>query len=64
MNEIPKNPMPPTPPPSATAPERKPYEKPVIKTEGLTAVAAVCNGTTSGGRKAATPLCNASRLKS
>ena len=40
------------------------YEKPSIKTENLTAVAAVCNGTTTGGRKATTPTCIAGKLKS
>jgi hypothetical protein len=40
------------------------YERPSIRTESLTAVAAVCNGTTTGGRKATAPTCNASRLKS
>ncbi|MCM2323267.1 MAG: hypothetical protein NDJ90_08385 [Oligoflexia bacterium] len=43
---------------------KKPYEKPAIASEALTAVAALCNGTTGGGRKATTPACTASRLKS
>ena len=37
------------------------YAKPVIKTENLTAVATLCNGTTTGGRKASGPC---TRLKS
>jgi hypothetical protein len=40
------------------------YEKPALRSEKLTAVAALCNGTTTGSRKATTPACNASRLKS
>jgi len=44
--------------------KRREYKKPQIKTESLTAVAAVCNGTVTGGRKATTPTCNAARLKS
>jgi geranylgeranyl pyrophosphate synthase len=43
---------------------KKIYEKPAVKTESLTAVAAVCNGTLSGGRKAAQPACNATKIKS
>jgi hypothetical protein len=42
----------------------KAYEKPAVKTESLTAVAAVCNGSTTGGRKAAQPACGATKLKS
>lgn len=47
--------------------QKKRYEKPVIRSESLTAVAAVCNGTTSQGRKASTGApsnCLASKLKS
>ena len=44
--------------------EKKIYEKPTVKTENLTAVAAVCNGTSTGGRKATAPTCNATKLKS
>ena len=43
------------------------YEKPVKKTEPLTAVAAVCNGISGGGRKASTGspgFCSATKLKS
>ena len=49
---------------------RKPkakYSKPAIRTESLTAVAAVCNGTSTAGRKASTTggsPCSASKLKS
>jgi hypothetical protein len=51
------------PPKKPQAPKPK-YRKPTIKTESLTAVAAVCNGIAGGGRKATTPTCNASKLKS
>ncbi len=47
--------------------EKKPYRKPVVKTEPLTAVAALCNGTTTASRKVSTggvPACNAAKLKS
>lgn len=40
------------------------YEKPKVTSESLTAVAALCNGTAGGGRKATTPTCTASKLKS
>ncbi len=43
------------------------YQKPEIKTEPLTTVAALCNGTVSGGRKATTGapnFCQAAKLKS
>ncbi len=40
------------------------YEKPSLKSEELTAIAALCNGVSTGGRKASVPTCNASRLKS
>lgn len=49
---------------------RKPkakYSKPEIRTESLTAVAAICNGTSTFGRKASTTgptPCQASKLKS
>lgn len=46
---------------------KKPYAKPTVRTEPLTAVAAVCNGLASGGRKAATGspnFCSSSLLKS
>lgn len=48
----------------APEPSKTLYEKPKVVTETLTAVAAVCNGSTHGGRKATTPACNANRLKS
>jgi len=47
--------------------EKLSYSKPTIKSEPLTTVAALCNGTTSGGRKATTGapnFCNAGKLKS
>ena len=43
------------------------YEKPEIKTESLTAVAAVCNGTTLASRKASTGapnFCLSTKIKS
>ena len=43
------------------------YRKPTIRTESLTAVAAVCNGVSGGGRKSSTtsiPSCNSTKLKS
>jgi hypothetical protein len=43
------------------------YEKPRIKSESLTVVAALCNGTATGGRKASTgapSFCNSARIKS
>lgn len=43
------------------------YSKPAVKTESLTAVAAVCNGAGGGGRKASTGapgFCNSGKLKS
>jgi hypothetical protein len=43
---------------------RQSYEAPAIRTESLTAVAALCNGTTTGGRKATSPACNSTKLKS
>jgi hypothetical protein len=49
---------------------RKPkarYEKPAMRTEPLTAVAAVCNGSATAGRKASTgapSFCSASKIKS
>jgi len=45
-------------------PKKKLYQKPAILTESLTAVAALCNGSAQGGRKAAIPVCNANKLKS
>ncbi|MEK6577876.1 MAG: hypothetical protein AABZ55_01500 [Bdellovibrionota bacterium] len=46
---------------TSKASARKKYEKPSIKTENLTAVAALCNGTSTGGRKAVGPC---TKLKS
>lgn len=43
------------------------YRKPTIRTESLTAVAAVCNGIAGGGRKASTGspgFCSSTKLKS
>lgn len=51
----------------AEKPSKKKYAKPTLRSESLTAVAAQCNGTTTGNRKASTGMpanCNASRLKS
>lgn len=53
-------------PPSKPASKTK-YRKPTVRTESLTAVAAVCNGATGGGRKGATTSpenCSATKLKS
>lgn len=46
---------------------KKPYRRPSIKSEKLNSYGAVCNGTTNGGRKAATTgpsFCNSTRLMS
>lgn len=46
---------------------KSPYQKPSLKTEELTAIAALCNGSASGGRKASTgspDFCQSSKLKS
>lgn len=43
------------------------YRKPTIRSESLTAVAAVCNGIAGAGRKAGTGspgFCSATKLKS
>jgi len=50
-------------------PQKLSYQKPEIKSEPLTTVAALCNGVTppTGGRKASTGapnFCQASKLKS
>lgn len=50
--------------PSGPATKKRQYEKPRVRSESLTAVAAVCNGTSTGGRKATSPACNTNRLKS
>ncbi len=47
--------------------EKKPYIKPKIESEDLMAFAAVCNGNTTGGRKASAlppANCRADRLSS
>ncbi|MFA6236654.1 MAG: hypothetical protein WC635_04930 [Bacteriovorax sp.] len=47
--------------------KKKTYTKPKIQSEKLNSYGAVCNGSTTGGRKATTAapaLCNASRLNS
>lgn len=46
---------------------RAPYEKPRVKSESMTVVAAVCNGTAGGGRKASTgapDFCSSNTLES
>jgi hypothetical protein len=61
MSNQPKN------PPDVSEKPKARYEKPALKTESLTAVAALCNGSATGGRKATTSLpanCSASKLKS
>lgn len=50
--------------PAESESTKAPYEKPSVTSESLTAVAALCNGTTSGGRKATSPACSAGKLKS
>ncbi len=54
---------------SKVTPLKRIYETPKITTEELLTFGAVCNGTTSGGRKETSspsppPACNSSRLKS
>lgn len=47
--------------------KKRSYIKPQIQSEKLNSYGAVCNGTTSGGRKASSAgpaFCNASRLNS
>ena len=47
--------------------EKKQYIKPEIKTEELMAFGAICNGTSTGGRKqtiGAPQFCNSARLSS
>lgn len=47
--------------------KKKPYEKPEIESEELLTFGALCNGATSGGRKASTGgpnFCNAKKLTS
>ena len=45
--------------------KKKPYKKPTIISEKIleAGLGATCNGTTNGGRKAATPACKATSLK-
>ena len=42
------------------------YQKPAVKSESLTTVAALCNGVASGGRKAVAGVsgCQAGKIKS
>ena len=50
-----------------TSIKKRPYERPEIETEELLTFGALCNGTASGGRKAATgapTFCNAKKLTS
>ena len=45
--------------------QKRKYQKPIIKSEALNSYGAICNGTTTGGRKAsalAPTFCNANRL--
>lgn len=47
--------------------KKKAYIKPQIQSEKLNSYGALCNGTTTGGRKAtvtATAFCNSTRLNS
>lgn len=51
----------------AQPPEKKKYESPAIESESLMAFGALCNGSTSGGRKASTGapnFCSTSKLLS
>ncbi len=45
--------------------KKKKYQKPKIKSEKIleAGLGATCNGTTTGGRKSATPACKATSLK-
>ncbi len=52
---------------TAEKPDKLKYQKPEIKTEPLTTVAALCNGSATGGRKATTGapnFCQVAKLKS
>lgn len=44
---------------------KKKYQKPTLTSEKIleAGLGATCNGTTSGGRKSATPACKATSLK-
>lgn len=44
---------------------KKKYKKPTLMSEKIleAGLGATCNGTTSGGRKSATPTCKAASLK-
>ena len=49
------------------SPKKRPYVKPEIETEELLTFGALCNGTSGGGRKAATGapnFCNSKKLTS
>lgn len=45
--------------------KKKPYKKPTIVSEKIleAGLGSTCNGTTTGGRKAATPACKSISLK-
>ena len=45
--------------------KKKKYTKPTLKSEKIldAGLGSTCNGTTNGGRKSATPACNAGSLK-
>ncbi len=45
--------------------KKKTYQKPKIKSEKIleAGLGSTCNGTTTGGRKSATPACKATSLK-
>jgi hypothetical protein len=50
-----------------TAPTKKKYQKPSLRTENLMTFGALCNGTTAGQRKQSTGapnFCNATKLLS
>jgi hypothetical protein len=47
--------------------KKTPYKKPTITTEKMTVIAAVCNGTVGGGKKASTGapnFCASNKLRS
>ncbi len=44
--------------------KKKTYQKPKIRSEKMTVIAAVCNGTSTGGRKAIAGPCASNKLKS
>lgn len=57
MNEAPKK--------SDHKKNKKKYQKPTLTSEKIleAGLGATCNGTTTGGRKSATPACKATSLK-